>query len=452
MANSSEGEGLSTGENAASGDSRPSFADYWRRTKEAARSITFVSNNREQDPGFGSDTQQRQQQQKQQQAADDSAEARKRRRAQVLGAQARHRRRKADYTRQLEMDVARLRDQIESAGRDGLALRAENEAMRRRLQQTRAPEPQLGYRRPGAGQPQLGYRRPGAGQPQPAEYTIDLLSGSEPFDTHTPLFQVRRTAGTSSSPELDFGAVVGKGSSTASAGDEASSTRDASEMTEEETDRAINFILGLEHICWNHFWPSYYTHDDYDPAAPDHGHALMASAIVVQHAPPEAWQQYTAAKEQFSSAQRKQQQQQQQHHNHHHHQGAPAPAPASTFPSAPANPTPTPNHPQVLASWPSQPSTTSSAAAGLTLSYLRDLAAALNPACDGKDGELAPVQAWFEMAARYGRRAVRDAAAVARLGAELAPAVGCPHFGAQIPRPVFEGALERVLGPAPVRV
>lgn len=65
--------------------------------------------------------------------AKDKAQAR---RAQVRKAQIQHRQRKANYVKQLEMDVARIRETIEAAERDTRALLDENKAMRAQILQT----------------------------------------------------------------------------------------------------------------------------------------------------------------------------------------------------------------------------------------------------------------------------------------------------------------------------
>lgn len=46
------GSAETRGSSAKSGSSRPSFTDYWKRTKEAARSITFVSSGPEAQAGM----------------------------------------------------------------------------------------------------------------------------------------------------------------------------------------------------------------------------------------------------------------------------------------------------------------------------------------------------------------------------------------------------------------
>ncbi|KAI2467226.1 hypothetical protein F4781DRAFT_322377 [Annulohypoxylon bovei var. microspora] len=365
----------------------------------------------------------------------------KARRAQVRKAQIQHRERKANYTKQLEMDVARLRDLIEQTERQSLTLRTENEAIRRRLNFASAPEPEFDFSFP---------------QDMVPEYTVSLLASSESLAT--PLYQVQRIPTPSSlsshSPAvgegvqefIDVGGVLGM------------------MMSQAQVDHAINFILGLEHICWNHFHPSYYAHGDYDPEGKENGHMLMASALALRSAPPGVWEQISAENERRQQAPPA---------------AAPSPDALSTFLSPSSNAPPSAT---TLTSWPLPPppststSTSTSAAShshshghghqhhynpnfshptssttepALTLESLYHLASSLNPA---SGPELAPVQAWFEIARLYGGAAVLDAPLMDRVRAALAPAVECLHFGAVIQRPAFEDAVAGVLGPVPVVV
>lgn len=59
--------------------------------------------------------------------------ARHKRRAQVRKAQVQHRQRKANYVKQLESDIAGVREQIEHAERERRTLRVENQAIRAQL-------------------------------------------------------------------------------------------------------------------------------------------------------------------------------------------------------------------------------------------------------------------------------------------------------------------------------
>jgi hypothetical protein len=85
---------------------------------------------------------------------------------------------------------------------------------------------------------------------------------------------------------------------------------------------------------------------------------------------------------------------------------------------------------------------------GLTLESLYGLASSVNPS----DLDLAPVQAWFELAARYPpeillRKDVED-----RLKKEFVGVVKCPHYGAAIERGAFESIVARVLDPEVLRL
>ncbi|KAI1381706.1 hypothetical protein F4677DRAFT_399425 [Hypoxylon crocopeplum] len=372
------------------------------------------------------------------------------RRAQVRKAQIQHRQRKANYTKQLEMDVAKLRDLIEETERESIALKRENEAIRRRFL-IKNTSFDTTHHFPQASTATVYSDIPPPPPPKPApDYTVSLISGFE--SPSTPVFQVHRTP-TPSSWSSRSGSSRRQESIDAGASHRASPSSSPKKvrLSEAQTDHAINFILSLEHICWDHFNPSHYTHDDYNPEAEEHGHILMASAIALQSAGPGAWEQINAAKEftrqqasvpsnsnpdptafppqqAFTSTNQSHSHGHNHHHHSHRHNGN------------------TNANTNVLATWHTPASENVGAGLGLTLESLHGLASTLNPA----DAELAPVQAWFEIARLYGGAAVVDAARMDRVRAELARSVECLHFGAVIQRPAFEGVLERVLGPAPV--
>ncbi|KAI8965814.1 hypothetical protein F5Y11DRAFT_311493 [Daldinia sp. FL1419] len=399
-----EGSG-GRGAKGSGGKTRPSFTDYWRRTKEAARHITFVASNPDQSAGpKKTDANPEGSTEQSEQSAQAKALAR---RQQVRKAQKQHRQRKVNYTKQLEMDIAKLRDLIEQTERDSLVLRGENEVIRRRLLGKGVPVPA----------PQIAPVPPplncGSEVSLP-EFTINLIALNEALDK--PMFQVQRVSSPSSWPSLSGFANDQTPSGTSSGfGDAGVGGRRV--LTQSETDHAINFILELERVCWNHFHPSMYDHNDYDPAATEHGHSLMVSAMALRSAPPEAWAQISAEKDRQAS-------QTQTHSHSHSHPPPPTAKPITSFPSPPS---------------PSNP---------LTLSNLLGLATALNPN-PSESAELAPVQAWFEIARLYGGVAalLHDTQRLARLRAELAAAVECVQYGAVIRRADLEGTLERVLGP-----
>ncbi|KAF3055841.1 hypothetical protein GL218_07021 [Daldinia childiae] len=435
-----------------SGRSRPSFTDYWKRTKQAARHITFVSSNPEQSTGprkTDSNQEDEDEDDDQQEDQHQSAQAKAlARRQQVRKAQKQHRQRKVNYTNQLEMDVAKLRDLIEQTERESLAIRNENETIRRRLLRNPAPAPapvpvpvpapQASLMMP---PPPTSTYRSSTSLP---EYTVSLINSSEALDK--PMFQVQRVSAQQSSWSPLGGFAGEQMASGAGRGFESAGVRGRRLLTQTETDQAINFILELERICWNHFHPSMYNHNDYDPEAREHGHSLMVSTMALRSAPPEAWAQISAEKARQASLPS-------QSHS------APPPS-LPTFPldthththsshSSSPHPHPHPHihphsHANIITSWPT-PSTSS---ADLTLENLRGLAAALNPNPE-ESAELAPVQAWFEIARLYGGVAalLHDAARLERLRSEMAAVVDCIHYGAVIRRADFESTLQRVMGP-----
>ncbi|KAI0594298.1 hypothetical protein F4775DRAFT_434578 [Biscogniauxia sp. FL1348] len=418
----------------SSDDTRPSFTDYWKRSKEEAttKNITFVPSNLQQDQIHDDNGA------RAEASAQSKAQAR---RTQVRKAQIQHRQRKANYTKQLEMDIAKLREMIEQTENDCHMLQSENESIRHRLANS------TGAYNTSSDLEQLDPAMfTTSSLPVPApEYTASL-SMSELMNT--PAFQITRA---SSSPSSEgsyrpFAMPAHDDDNLLASITDASSARTAAygcsvsmpaapaalELSRDvlsgvETDEAINFILALEHICWNHFHPSFFTHADHDATATEHGHALMASAIALQSAPDEVFARIDAAEARLRT---------------HPHEDPFVAQPAATNSTNTTTNTDTDTTP---ISW----STTSGGGGGggsLTLQNLHGLAAALNP----PDREVAPVQAWFEIAAAYGLGTARDGARMARVASELAGVVKCLHFGAVIERGAFDSVLERVLGSPPL--
>ncbi|KXJ95906.1 hypothetical protein Micbo1qcDRAFT_29706 [Microdochium bolleyi] len=255
-------------------------------------------------------------------------------------------------------------------------------------------------------------------------------------------------------------------------------------LSEEQTDQAINFILGLEHICWDHWDRSYFTHQQYDETGCMHGHALMASTIALQAAPVEVFNQLDAVGEYLRS--NPLQQHDRSEHGHCEHgamtaahvpsdmnmtqslRGEGSRASSSletsmasqtpgtsarsakdnvTLSTGPDKQSPQSAQPQISPasgipmlqdnniSWP---------ATGLSLETLHALASKLSP----PETELAPVQAWFEILRGYGTAVVLNQQLMARVLAEFSGVVKCLHFGAVIERDAFDSVLSRVIGGA----
>ncbi|KAI2635351.1 hypothetical protein GGS21DRAFT_77173 [Xylaria nigripes] len=351
--------------------SRPSFTQFWQSQQRADKNFMFISSKlgqqEETNDGVG------EKEEKESGAATDKAKAR---RQQVRRAQLQHRQRKANYTKQLELDVTKLRDDIAAAEREILNLKTQNGDMRSRLLQAVEVPSFAGLLSP------------------VTEYTVSL-DFSRMGDLGTPAYQVSRTASSSPPPlcAIEGGSGLEMG------------------LTEEQTDRVINFILALEHCCWNHINPTCFEHHQHhdkqlclDPPAPTppsnndqeppddalNGHAFTATALALQSAPLEVFTHITGLQ------------------------------------------TPSPDPPTPI-SW---------ATSTLTLANLRHLAGTVNPT----DAELAPVQAWFELASRYGVAVATDEAVLRSLTRALVPETLCVVFGAAVPREVFEEVLERVIG------
>ncbi|ROW11055.1 hypothetical protein VMCG_01097 [Cytospora schulzeri] len=103
---------------------RPSFTTFWRNSQNGttAKELKFVQSV----PGQPSNKVERKSQESEQ-------VAKSKRRAQVRKAQVQHRQRKADYVKQLEDNIAGIRDKIADAEGQRQMLRSENEAIRAQL-------------------------------------------------------------------------------------------------------------------------------------------------------------------------------------------------------------------------------------------------------------------------------------------------------------------------------
>ncbi|KAI1120918.1 hypothetical protein F5Y10DRAFT_257420 [Nemania abortiva] len=412
------------------GAARPSFTGYWKRSKDqqASQSLTFVTSKLGQPSAPNGNEGQ----------TEPSAEAKaKERRQQVRKAQRQHRQRKANYTKQLEMDITKLRDDIARVEKEVASLKNKNGAMRDQLAGPVAatvPQPAVDF--------SAGMAFSTALAP---DYTVFL---DLPDYSGTPTYQVRRNS-PPSALELELSlpdwSASDKAGGSSYAGDTLSSGVTPTStlggngfedlaaletlLSEEQTDQAVNFILALEHVCWSHIDASCFEHnhdhqqcvsspqqqqpskmdcpllaadgdeaEDFDGAL--NGHTLSATALALQSAPLSVFTRINDLQEYL------------------------APSPPQ---EVPAIPTPIP------VEWSTK---------ALTLANLRRLAATLNLS----DGELAPVQAWFELAALYGVGAATDGAVLARLRSELASEMSCVTFGAAVDRDIFEGVLERVMG------
>lgn len=182
------------------------------------------------------------------------------RRAQVRKAQIQHRQRKANYTKQLEMDIAKLRDGIARVEGEGAVLRSENNTIRQRLTLAGVatpPPPIMGTTAttaPATATTTSWTASTSSPSPPVTQYTVSL----DMSETNSPAYQVYRTSG---STPPSGGSIPGRGfpgsSSDASgptaltamegvwdeSGGGSSSSSKGFNLTEAQSDYAINFIL-----------------------------------------------------------------------------------------------------------------------------------------------------------------------------------------------------------------
>ncbi|GJN68614.1 alanine racemase [Purpureocillium lilacinum] len=353
------------------------------------------------------------------------------RRQQVRRAQIEHRQRKANYVKQLELDVSQLRDLVALEEHDGKVLHRENEEIIAILRLNGVGRPS-GVQQPAhhAQQPPFIMRPEGAG-PVPGQGPVEpidpmMLDPSAPgsyaassvpdaaaspemfsgidLDDWTVTLSVDRSLGT---PCFHVSSGSSGDGSVASALTPPKSATGEAQLTPAQEQRAINFILALEHVCWNHFrLGDFPCHDHSEECEEDNGHTLMASAYCMASAPESIYADSQPLARDY-----------------------PKNKPAS------AAPTTAPSSPPPSFSWP---------AVGITLDSLHGLAQSLNPG----DQEIAPVQAWFELASRYPVDMLLDATTLDALQCEFKNVVRCVSFGAAIERMAFESVLAKVLGPS----
>ncbi|KAJ0159306.1 hypothetical protein CTA2_9955 [Colletotrichum tanaceti] len=160
-------------------------------------------------------------------------------------------------------------------------------------------------------------------------------------------------------------------------------------LTPEQEITAINLILAMEHICWNHFHPRQFPAHA-DPCSAGSGHTMMASTMCMSSAPARVYRTIRQREAETTAH-----------------------------------------------TWRAD----TGAGSALSLKSLLALAKTLNPG----DIELTPVQAWFELAARYGAAALMRGDVIDTLKREFCGVVDCIHFGAIIERDAFESVVARVM-------
>ncbi|KAJ4268212.1 hypothetical protein NW762_002274 [Fusarium torreyae] len=335
-----------------------------------------------------------------------ASEKAKLRRTQVRRAQIQHRQRKAEYQKQLELDITHFRELIALTEFESGELKKDNDSIKALLAGKGIAIPKCKSNctlRPriteivGSGDDswidetlgvKLGTEDPSIQQDEGdadmfADVNVDdiivTLKKDETMDT--PTFSIRSNESSSNTtssppppPDLNLAPY--------------------------EEQKAVNFILSLEHICWDHFfigdYPSH-AHLSDDEAK---GHTLMASSLCMANAPLNVFD----GRKLVSSAS-----------SCHNRRALGLDAYV----------------PPVYLEWPSP---------RISLTSLHGLAQSLNPG----DLELTPVQGWFELASRYDKSLLMERLDI--LGKELNGVVKCLEFGALMERDAFESVVARVFG------
>ncbi|KAJ4322765.1 hypothetical protein N0V84_004658 [Fusarium piperis] len=388
---------------------RPSFSAFLKKTKEKVRGIRRDESASPQARGKvtavsseSPDTSSGTSPPKSKKSLSASEKA-KLRRAQVRRAQIQHRQRKAEYQKELELDITHYRELISLTEFEAGELRRQNDEIRALLASK-------GIAIPDCGNSQCQLQRPvitGQGD----SWVDDILgTGGSDFGAltqseedmfadvnvddiivtlkkddcmKTPVFSIRSNSASSNATN-----------SPATEGD--------SGLSQEEEQMVVNFILSLEHICWDHFFLGDFPSHSYLSDDEAKGHTLMASSLCMAHAP----QHVFLGRKLVSSAS--------SCHNRR---------------SLGLDPV----VPPVSFEWPSP---------AISLSSLYGLARSLNPG----DEELTPIQAWFELAASFDKSVLLDPATLDLLSRELNGVVKCLEFGAVMEREAFKSVVGRVLG------
>ncbi|EFX05284.1 alanine racemase [Grosmannia clavigera kw1407] len=181
------------------------------------------------------------------------------------------------------------------------------------------------------------------------------------------------------------------------------------EMTLEQVHVAVNFILALEYVCWNHVGHQFCRPNTGVPHA---GHTLMASNLLLQHASDKVHMDVYDFNDKYESEINDQ-----AGHTHD-----------TSFTGS------NDNH-AVDLTW---------QAPDVTLQQLYGLATSLNPA---SDKELTPIEAWFELASNYPLSILLRQDVIDELKRGFSGVVRCLYFGAVIERQAFESVVDRILGP-----
>ncbi|KAK2936051.1 hypothetical protein FoTM2_003995 [Fusarium oxysporum f. sp. vasinfectum] len=338
-----------------------------------------------------------------------ATEKAKLRRTQVRRAQIQHRQRKAEYQKQLELDITHFRELIALTEFESEQLKKDNDSIKELLTNKGITIPRC---------------KSGTCSIRP-RLTKDVVTGDNDAwvdDTlgvklraEDPSFQEYDQDGGEIFADINVDDIIvtlKKDESMETPAfsirsNESSSNATSSppplpdlNLTPEEEQKAVNFILSLEHICWDHFFVGDFPSHSHLSNDEPKGHCLMASSLCMANAPLDVFGDRKLVSSASSCHNRR---------------------------SLGLDPYVPPVHLE----WPSP---------RISLSSLYGLAQSLNPG----DLEITPVQAWFELASRFDKSLLLERLDL--LGTELVGVSKCLEFGAVMEKDAFESVVARVYG------
>ncbi|QYS98164.1 hypothetical protein H0G86_005356 [Trichoderma simmonsii] len=338
------------------------------------------------------------------------------RRAQVRKAQIQHRQRKANYVKQLELDVSQLRDLITQAQQETSQMRKENDGIRdliRRTEPTQHTYPQADSTY-FSNTDSPGTRLGGMSELDTQEW----LTGGHLSDLD--LNQNPLMPSTSNDAEM-FGHInvdditvslgihdlLGTPCFTVSNPSTGSSVQGYASppsfenppltppLTPQQEQIVMNWILALENICWDHFQSNDFHSHIPGETEGGNNHILTATSLMMNAAPSSIF----TDRQVFAGID-------------------PTTTQAPTF------------------QW---------QATGISISSLWHLAQfEVDPT------EISPAQIWFDLASKYSYELLFADGLLTTLLVELRPFIRCIEFGAAINRQLYEDIIERMIGLPPV--
>ncbi|KAL6868504.1 hypothetical protein J3F83DRAFT_737343 [Trichoderma novae-zelandiae] len=340
------------------------------------------------------------------------------RRAQVRKAQIQHRQRKANYVKQLELDVSQLRDLITRAQQETSQMRKENDGIRDLISRTEpAVQPTFthadstyfsttdspGTRLGGVSELDTQEWLAAGGQLSDLDLNQHPLmpstSNEQEMFGHINLDDVTVSLGINDLLGTPCFAIDNPPTGSSAQGYTGPPSFENPPLTPPLTPQqehiVMNWILALENVCWNHFEINDFHEHVPGETEPSNNHILTATSLFMNAAPPSIF----TDRQVFAGID-------------------PTTTQAPTF------------------QW---------QANGISISSLWALAQfEVDPT------EISPVQIWFDLASKYPYELLFADGLLTSLLIELRPFIRCIEYGAAVNRQFYLDVVERTLGAPPV--